>query len=146
MAKAQSSLSIILSASFATLLLFGQSSLTTNKFTIWNKLGTGEKFWTIFALVYAIVLALSGWLYGALKMRAVGLIHATLMLAIAGLVFYGILNGMVTNPGADNAAAGIIAAANLVFVVIGFLAASCGVAVMCHLFPPKETLPPENKS
>lgn len=114
-----------------------------NKFSIWGQLGAGERFWTIFALVYALVLTLSGWLYGALKMRAVGFLHAALMLVIAGLVFYEIARGAVTNPGADNAAAGIVAGANVVFVIIGALAASCGVALMCRLFPAKENPPAE---
>ena len=145
MEKEKSPLSVPLSALFASLLLCGLSLLVNNKFSIWDKLGGGEKFWTIFALVYAIILAVSGWLYGALKKRAVGFVHATLMLGIAGLVFYGILNGMVTNPGADNAAAGIIAAANLIFIVIGALAAGCGIAVMYRLFPTKENPATENK-
>jgi hypothetical protein len=139
MAKKGSSLSIVLSALFSTLLLCVLSLLASNKFTIWDKIGTGEKFWTIFALVYAIVLTLSGWLYAVSKLRVVGLIHATLMLAIAGLVIYGIFRGMVTNPGVDNAAAGILAAANFVFVAIGILSASCGLAIFFRLFPAKET-------
>ena len=98
MAKEQSSFSIVLSALFATVLLCGLSLLAMNKFSIWRQLGAGEKFWTIFALVYSIVLTLSGWLYGALKIRAVGLIHATLMLAIAGMVLYEIAHGLVANP------------------------------------------------
>lgn len=109
-----------------------------NKFSIWGQLGAGEKFWTIFALIYAIVLTLSGWLYGALKIRAVGLLHAMLMLGIAGLVLYEIAHGAVTNPGVDNAAAGIVAGANVVFIIIGVLAASCGVALVCCLFPAKK--------
>ena len=129
MAKEQSSISVILSALYATLLLCGLSLLVMNKFSIWGQLGAGEKFWTFFALAYAILLTLSGWLYGALKIRAVGLLHATLMLGIAGLVLYEIAHGAVTNPGADNAAGGIVAGANVIFVIIGLLAASCGVAV-----------------
>jgi hypothetical protein len=143
MAKDQPLFSFILSALFATFLLCGLSLLAMNKFSIWGQLGAGEKFWTIFALVYAIVLTLSGWLYGALKIRAIGLLHATLMLSLAGLALYEIARGAVTNPGADNAAAGIIAAANLIFIVIGVLAASCGVALMCRLFPAKENPPAE---
>jgi hypothetical protein len=141
--KPEPSVSTILSALFATLLLCGLSLLAMNKFSIWGQLGAGERFWTIFALVYALVLTLSGWLYGALKMRAVGFLHAALMLVIAGLVFYEIARGAVTNPGADNAAAGIVAGANVVFVIIGALAASCGVALMCRLFPAKENPPAE---
>jgi hypothetical protein len=138
MAKDQPSFSTVLSALFATVLLCGLSLLAMNKFSIWGQLGAGEKFWTIFALIYAIVLTLSGWLYGALKIRAVGLLHAMLMLGIAGLVLYEIAHGAVTNPGVDNAAAGIVAGANVVFIIIGVLAASCGVALVCCLFPAKK--------
>ena len=41
---------------------------------------------------------------------------------------------MATNPGKDNAAAGIVAAANLLFIVVGLFAAICGIAVMLYLF------------
>ena len=138
MAQEQSSFSIVLSALFATALLCGLSLLAMNKFSIWGQLGATEKFWTIFAFIYALVLTLSGWLYGALKIRAVGLLHAMLMLGIAGLVLYEIAHGAVTNPGVDNAAAGIVAGANVVFIIIGVLAASCGVALVCCLFPAKK--------
>jgi len=143
MAQEQSSFSIVLSALFATALLCGLSLLAMNKFSIWGQLGATEKFWTIFAFIYALVLTLSGWLYGALKIRAVGILHAVLMLAVAGLVFYEMARGAVTNPGADNAAAGIVAGANAIFVIIGLLAASCGVAIMCRLFPANENQPLE---
>jgi hypothetical protein len=60
------------------------------------------------------------------------------MLGIAGMVLYGVLSGFVSSPGSDNAAAGIVAAANLVFVIIGALAAICGIAVMRCVFRGKE--------
>jgi hypothetical protein len=141
MAKKQSSFSVILSALYATLLLGGLALLAMNKLSIWGQLGAAEKFWTIFALGYALVLTMSGWLYGALKLRAVGILHAALMLAVAGLVLYEAAHGTIANPGKDNAAAGIIAGANVVFVIVGLLAAGCGVAVLCRLFPAKESAP-----
>src|SRR5882724_9581766 len=115
MAKQKSSLPATLSALFATLLTCGLAMLVTNKISIWNSLGTGEKVWTIFASTYAIMLTVSGWLYGVLESRVLGIIHAVLMLGIAGMIFYGFLSGFISSPGSDNAAAGIVATANLVF-------------------------------
>jgi hypothetical protein len=141
MAKEKSLLPVTLSALFATLLSCVLALLVINKFSIWNHLGTGEKIWAVFASAYAVVLTVSGWLYGALESRVAGITHAVLMLGVAGIVLYGVLSGFVSNPGSDNAAAGIVAAANLVFVIIGALAAICGVAVLRRIFPGKE--PPE---
>jgi hypothetical protein len=138
MAKEKSLLPVMLSALFATLLSCGMALLAINKFSIWNHLGMGEKLWTIFASVYAAVLTISGWLYGTLKSRVAGITHAVLMLGIVAMVLYCILRGFVSSPGSDNAAAGIVAAANLVFVVIGVLAAACGVALIRRVFPGNE--------
>lgn len=60
------------------------------------------------------------------------------MFGIAGIVFCGVLSGLVSRPESDNAAVGIVAGANLVFLIIGAVATICGVAVMCRLFPRKE--------
>lgn len=139
MAKEKPLLPVTLSALFATLLSCALALIVINKFSIWNQLGTGEKFWTILALAYAVALTVSGWLYGALESRVAGITHAVLMLGIAVLVLYEVASGLVASPGQDNAAAGILAAANLAFVIIGALAAICGLAVMRCLFPGKET-------
>jgi hypothetical protein len=127
---------------FATLLSGVLALLVINKISIWNHLGTGEKSWVIFASAYAVVLTVSGWLYGALESRVAGTTHAVLMLGIAGMVLYGVLSGFVSSPGSDAAAAGIVAAANLVFVIIGALGAICGIAVMPCVFRGKEPSEP----
>lgn len=64
--------------------------LAMNKFSIWGQLGEGEKFWTIFALVLT--------LSGALKMRAVGLLHAMLMLVDPQVRKAGIRIKYTVNP------------------------------------------------
>src|SRR5437879_4605195 len=138
MAKEKSLFAATLSALFTTLLSSGLILLVLNKLSIWNQLGRGEKFWTIFASAYAAVLTLCGWLYVALEFRVAGIIHAALMLGIAGMVLYGAVSGPLSSPGGDNAVAGVLAAANLVFIVIGALAAICGVAVICCALPGKE--------
>ena len=139
MAKEKSSLPVTVSAFFATLLSFVLVLLVVNKASIWNQLGTGEKFWTIFASAYSLVLTGSAWVYEAFESRAAGITHAVLMLGVAGVVLYGALSGLLCNPGSDNAAACIVAAANLLFVTIGAIAAVCGLAVMRCLFPKEET-------
>jgi hypothetical protein len=122
------------SALFATFMMFALALLVQNKFSIWDKLGAREKFWTILASAYAVFLTISGWLYGLLKWRIVGFVHALLMLGIAGLVLYGILGAQVTNPSADDPAAGIIATANVAFVAIGAFSAVCGFGIIFFLF------------
>jgi len=91
----------------------------------------------IVALIYVIILTVSGWFFAAFKWRLAGFIHAGLMLGIAGIVFYEIMNGIVTSPGSDNAAAGIVAGADLVFILLGLFTAICGIAVMMYLFSEK---------
>jgi hypothetical protein len=137
MAKEKSLVPVTLSALFATLLSCVLALLVMNKFSIWYHLGTGEKFWTVFASVYAVVLTASGWLYGALESRVAGITHALLMLGIAAMALYGALSGLAASPGSDNAAAGIIAAANLALILTGVIASACGAAVIRHVFPGK---------
>ncbi|MGB8369323.1 MAG: hypothetical protein ACLPYZ_13320 [Limisphaerales bacterium] len=138
MPKERSRLSTMLSTLYAMLLLCALASLVENKLSIWNQLGTHEKFWIIFAAAYAVILTASGFLSAVIKWRTAGFIHAVLMLGIAGLVLFGIANDWVTSPGADNAAAGIVAIADFVFIAGGVLAAICGVTVMRCVFPEKE--------
>ena len=126
------------SAMFATLLLFAITLLFLNKLSIWAKIGSVEHFWTLFAVIYIAVLTTSGWLFVLFKGRVTGFIHAGLMLGIAGMVFYGIMRGMVTSPGSDNAAAGIVAGANFLFILLGLFTTICGVTVMMYLFSEKE--------
>jgi hypothetical protein len=125
----------IVSALFATL-LFGISLLwILGQFSHQE---ANVKLRMIFVLTYVIVLSVSGWFFAVFKWRVMGFIHAVLMLGIAGMVLYGIMRGMVTSPGSDNAAAGIVAAADLVFILLGLFSAICGIAVILHLFSKKE--------
>lgn len=80
-------------------------------------------------LTYVVVLAISGWIFAVVKWRSAGFIHAVLMLGIAGMVFYKIMGGILTSPGSDDPVAGVVAAADLVFIVVGVLAALCGIGV-----------------
>jgi hypothetical protein len=84
-------------------------------------------------VIYFVVLTASGWLFVMFQLRLVGLIHALLMLGIAGFGFYGGLVGMQT-PLADKPSAGILASATVISFVIGVLAATCGIAVMFLTF------------
>jgi hypothetical protein len=118
------------STAYATLLWLGMALLLSNKLTIWSQLGSSERFWTVFASVYASILVLSGILYFTTLRRVAGFTHAALMLGAAGLVGFEIVRGQITRPGNDDAAAGIVAAANLVFVVGGGLAAIFGIGVL----------------
>jgi len=124
----------IVSALFATL-LFSISALWILK--QFGYQGTSGKLRMIVALIYVIILTVSGWFFAAFKWRLAGFIHAGLMLGIAGIVFYEIMNGIVTSPGSDNAAAGIVAGADLVFILLGLFTAICGIAVMMYLFSEK---------
>jgi hypothetical protein len=139
MSKEKSLLPVTLSALFSTLLSCVLGLLVTSKFSIWNHLGTGERFWVIFAAVYAVVLTVSCWIYGAWESRVAGITHAVLMLGVAGLALYGVLSGLRASPGRDDAAVGVVAAANLVFVIIGALAAICFVAIIHRIFSRKES-------
>ena len=79
----------------------------------------------VFALVYLIILALSGWIFAITAWRISGFIHAALMLGIAGFCFY-VCSSNLNTPFADNPAAGIIAAVTLVYFIGGVLAALLG--------------------
>jgi len=135
-------LPVTLSVLYATLLLCVLAVAEISGLSNWNHLAASEKRWIIFTSTYAIVLTVSGFLYAATEWRAAGITHAGLMLGIAGLVLYEVASGLVASPGPDNAAAGILAAANLVFLVVGALAAVCGVVVIRRIFP--GNAPPEN--
>jgi hypothetical protein len=124
------------SAAYAALLWLGLAFLVSNKLSIWGQLGTREKLWTAFASAYAFGLAGSGVLYYITGRRVAGFVHALLHFGVAGLVLCGLFSGAISSPGSDNAAAGILGAANLVFVVGGAFAALCGFSVMACVFSP----------
>ena len=125
----------LISTLYAAVLFAGLMLIAMNKFTIWDQLGAKEKFWTDFAIVYFFTLVASGYIYFANNSRVSGIIHVALMFGIAGFVLVGLMRGWVSSPGSDNAAAGIVAAANFVFVVAGGLAALCGIGVSCYALP-----------
>ncbi len=137
MAKEKSLLPITLSVLYATLLLCVLALVEISALSKWSQLTASDKRWIIFTSSYAIVLTVSGFFYAATEWRAAGIIHAGLMFGIAGLVLYEVASGLVASPGPDNAAGGILAAANLIFLVAGALAAVCGIAVTRRIFPGK---------
>jgi hypothetical protein len=140
MATKVSAVLVTFSAWFATFLSVGYALFAANKFSIWDQLKASECFWTIFAFVYAVVLTSSGWSYRSSKSFAFGLLHALMMFGIAGFVIYIIVKEGLYHPGKDNAAAGILAAANLVVVAIGALAAFCAITVTYSLFSGKRSI------
>ncbi len=85
------------------------------------------------ALIYLLILAISGWIFALLGSRIAGIVHSALMLGIAGFCFYTWL-GNVDTPLADNAAAGVIAIATLVYFIIGALAGLCGIGIAYLVF------------
>jgi hypothetical protein len=143
MSKTHHNLCVSLSALYAVLLWLGLAELVSNKLTIWSHLGASEKFWTIFASAYACALAGSGVLYWMTTRRVVGFIHGALMLGIACLVIFGLMRDGLSSPGSDNAAAGILAAANFAFVVGGAMAAICGIGVLASVFSEPKALEEE---
>jgi hypothetical protein len=84
-----------------------------------------------FVIASGVAAMCAGWIYVGLKARVVGLIHAALMLVVGGYLLFIGLPFFLNPPGmTDNAAAGVIAAANLVLVVFGALALAGGIGVI----------------
>ena len=82
----------------------------------------------------------AGWLHVGLKARSVGTIHAALMLVVGGyLLSVGL--PVLLDPGgtADNAAAGVIALANLVVAASGGITVAGGLAVLRLAFSSRGT-------
>jgi hypothetical protein len=111
------------SAMFATLLLPFVATLFLNN--------RNERMEV--ALIYLLVLAISGWIFALFGSRIAGVVHSTLMLGIAGFCFYTWL-GDVDTPLADNPAAGVIAIATVVCFIIGALAGLCGIGIAYLVF------------
>ena len=93
-----------------------------------------------FVIASGIGATCAGWIYVGLKVRAVGLIHAALMLVVGGyLLSIGMLF-FLNPPGlTDNAAAGIIAWSNLILVVCGALTLAGGIGVVFLSIENKKT-------
>ncbi len=131
----------VISTLFAGLFLCMLAAFVRSKLPIWDKLASGEKFWTLFALVFAITLTLSGVIYAIFSWRLVGLFHGTLMLCLAGLMLYGVVFAL-RGPQADDPAAGIVAGANFIFMVVfiavGTIAALCGTGVLYSTLPQEQ--------
>lgn len=84
-----------------------------------------------FVIASGVAATCAGWIYVGLKARVVGLIHAALMLVVGGYLLFIGLPFFLNPPGmTDNAAAGVIAAANLVLVVFGALTLAGGIGVI----------------
>ncbi len=121
------------SALFATVLSMGVVLLQLNKLSRWSQIGSAEHFWSVFALTYAVLLVISGWIFAIAGWRMAGFVHAALMLGIAGFCFY-VWSGNLNAPLADNPAAGIIAAAPVAYFVVGALTALFGIGTGYLLF------------
>ena len=120
----------------ATFLGWYLSLLVSNKLSIWDKLPANDKFWCVFASIYAAVAVIAGWWYAASRFRLVGWIHALLMLGVAGLCAdYGFSTlGHRGGRGPDaNPAAGIIYGIALLGVIVAVVTAVCGIGVIRHV-------------
>ena len=128
----------VLSTLFAILFLGLLSGLAQYKLRFWHTLPAGEKFWAVIASAYAMSLVLSGVIYAIFRWRIVGLLHGMLMLSVAGLMLYAVLFSY-SRPQAGDPAAGIVAGANVVLIavclVVGVVAALCGVGVLYSALP-----------
>jgi hypothetical protein len=98
-----------------------------------------DKVWISFAVVYAAVLPLSGLLYAAKEWPTVGIIHAVLMIGIAGPPFFWGLPILFDHAtyDHDSPVAGIVFFTALAVDLAGVLALVCGVAMIRHLFSSK---------
>lgn len=117
------------SSLFASLLLLATGFLFLNKISIWSQIGATEHMWMIFAFTYSVVLTLSGWMFVASDRYKAGIVHSALMLGIAAKMFFEMAAGLLRNPGSDNASAGIVGAANGIYLIIAILSAFFGIAV-----------------
>ncbi len=91
-------------------------------------------------IVSAVIMTCAGWLFVALKVRSIGIIHAALMLIVGGYLLSVGLPVLLDPRGmGDNAAAGVIALANLVVAVAGGITVAGGVAVFQLAFSSKGT-------
>ena len=112
---------------------------SNDKFLIWGQLPARERFWTVFATIYAAVAVIAGWGYILSRFRFLGWIHALLMLGVAGLCgFYGLSvlgnRSILGGSGPDaNPVAGIIYGIALVAVAIAAIIAVCGIGVIRHV-------------
>ncbi|MFZ1072474.1 MAG: hypothetical protein WAO21_03470 [Verrucomicrobiia bacterium] len=90
-----------------------------------------QKHAPAFVMISAVAATCAGWIHVGLKARVVGLIHGTLMLLVGGYLLAVGMQFFLNSPSlADNAAAGVIAAANLVLVVFGALTLASGIGVI----------------
>lgn len=121
---------LVLSITYSTLLCLGLALPALNSFKIWDQLTRTEKIWAVFVFFYPIILLGSGIIYAKTVQRKAGIAHSGLMLGIAGMVAFAIGRGWVSGPGSDNAAGGIVAAANVLFVFGGCLAGVIGAGIL----------------
>jgi hypothetical protein len=125
---------VALSACYASLLALGVLLVEGNNFTHWAQVSPSQRFWAAFAFAYAIALSASGWIYLRWKTTSAGLLHAALMLAIAGMVVVAVEAGGMSSPARDDASAWIAADTTFVLFVGGAIAALFGILVMCRVF------------
>jgi len=124
-----------ISSIIATLLL----GLLVWKASLWNTLPPSEKTWTGLAGIYAIVMAGAGWGYAALNLKALGWIHALLMLGVAGTSGYfgfAVLqnHSIAGGSGPDaNPVGGILYGIGFLYCVLAITTAFCGVGVVTNI-------------
>jgi hypothetical protein len=129
----------LFSSIVATFLGLALSLLVNNELSIWDKLPANDKFWTVFASIYAAVAVIAGWGYAVSRVRVFGWIHALLMLGVAGLcAVYGFSTlgdrSITGGRGPDaNPVAGIIYGFALLGVIVAVVTAVCGIGVVRHV-------------
>jgi len=95
-----------------------------------------DKVWIFFVVVYAAVLPLSGLLYAAKGWPTVGIIHAVLMIGVAGPPFFWGLPILFAHAtyDHDSPVAGVAFFTALAVDLAGVLALVCGVVIIRRLF------------
>ena len=89
----------------------------------------------VFVITSSIIMTCAGWLYVSFRFRFAAMLHAAFMFVVGGyLLFLGLSVLLGSQDWADNAAAGIIAGANLAVTAIGALTFGSGLVLVYHLF------------
>ncbi len=96
----------------------------------WDKVTEREMLWIVIGSLYFVTLTVSGFIHVAKKWRGAATIHATLMLMIAAIGIFKGLAILSSSPGPDNAVSGMVNLFGLVVLLLGAVAAICGVAVL----------------
>ena len=129
----------LFSALFATLLALYIGDHVANQREIWDQLSRVDRFWAIFACVYAVTGATAGWAYVRTNHRIAGWTHSSLMLGAAGILgFYGLSVlldwGFVRKRDIPpSSGVGMVDLMAFVCIVVGLIACTFGVGVITHV-------------